>query len=178
MDALVELPSGARCAGLAFFGWALPALGAVLLLLRRWLWCSCHVCRAYLTGSWRRDFTNLGKWYAHLLRRSPTGTVHVHVFGCTITANPANVEYMLKTRFDNFPKGKPFTALLGIFNVDGDMWRHQRKVASLELGSVSVQSYAFKIVAQEVETRLMPVLSDGADRGTVLDLQDEFRRFC
>ncbi|XP_040385374.1 cytochrome P450 94C1-like [Oryza brachyantha] len=183
MDAL---PWGARCAGLVFFGCALcvAALGVVLLLLRRWPWCSCHVCRAYLTGSWRRDFTNLGDWYAHLLRRSPTGTVHVHVLGCTVTANPANVEYMLKTRFDNFPKGKPFAALLGdllgdgIFNVDGDMWRHQRKMASLELGSVSVRSYAFKIVAQEVETRLMPVLSDAADRGAVLDLQDVFRRFA
>ncbi|KAL5206460.1 hypothetical protein ABZP36_034669 [Zizania latifolia] len=182
----IELPWGARCAALAFFGFSLcmSALSVVLLLVRRWPWCSCHVCRAYLMRSWARDFTNLGDWYAHLLRQSPTGTVHVHVLGCTVTANPANVEYMLKTRFDNFPKGKPFAALLGdllgngIFNVDGAAWRHQRKMASLELGSVAVRSYAYKIVAQEVETRLMPVLADAADRGTVLDLQDVFRRFA
>ncbi|XP_006662735.2 cytochrome P450 94C1 [Oryza brachyantha] len=186
MDATVELSWGARCAGLAFFGFSLcvAALGVVLLLARRWPWCSCHVCRAYLTGSWAREFTNLGDWYAHLLRLSPTGTVHVHVLGCTVTANPANVEYMLKTRFDNFPKGKPFAALLGdllgngIFNVDGGAWRHQRKMASLELGSVAVRSYAYKIIAQEVDARLMPVLTDAADRGAVLDLQDVFRRFA
>ncbi|KAF0896506.1 hypothetical protein E2562_024364 [Oryza meyeriana var. granulata] len=185
MDSM-ELSWGARCAGLAFFGFSLclAALGVVLLLVRRWPWCSCHVCRAYLTGSWAREFTNLGDWYAHLLRQSPTGTVHVHVLGCTVTANPANVEYMLKTRFDNFPKGKPFAAILGdllgngIFNVDGEAWRHQRKMASLELGSVAVRSYAYKIIAKEVETRLMPVLDDAADRGTVLDLQDVFRRFA
>uniref|UniRef100_A0A0E0MJN4 Cytochrome P450 n=1 Tax=Oryza punctata TaxID=4537 RepID=A0A0E0MJN4_ORYPU len=185
MDA-VELPWGARCAAAAFFVFSLwvAALGVVLLLLRRWPWCGCHVCRAYLTGSWRREFTNLSDWYADLLRRSPTGTVHVHVLGCTVTANPANVEYMLKTRFDNFPKGKPFAVLLGdllghgIFNVDGDAWRHQRKMASLELGSVAVRSYAYKIVGQEVETRLMPVLADAADSGAVLDLQDVFRRFA
>ncbi|VAH53631.1 unnamed protein product [Triticum turgidum subsp. durum] len=141
----MELSWGARCAGLAFFSLSIfsVALAAVLLLVRRWPnpWCGCHVCRAYLTGSWAKDFTNLADWYAHLLRESPTGTVQFHVLGCTVTANPANVEYMLKTRFDNFPKGKRFAALLGdllgagIFNVDGDAWRHQRKMASLQLGS-------------------------------------------
>jgi cytochrome P450 len=166
------------------FSLCLVALALVLLLVRRWPWCSCHVCRAYLTGSWAKDFTNLGDWYAHLLRESPTGTVHVHVLGCTVTANPANVEYMLKTNFDNFPKGKTFSALLGdllghgIFNVDGDAWRHQRKLASLELGSVAVRSYAYKIIAQEVQARLIPVLADAADGGAVVDLQDVFRRFA
>ncbi|KAJ1264743.1 hypothetical protein BS78_08G024700 [Paspalum vaginatum] len=176
----------AQCAGMAFFAASvcLVALGLVLLLARRWPWCSCHVCRAYLTGSWARDFPNLADWYAHLLRESPTGTVHVHVLGCTVTANPANVEYMLKTNFDNFPKGKAFAALLGdllgggIFNVDGHAWRHQRKMASLELGSVAVRSYAYKIIAQEVGARLLPALASAADAGDVIDLQDVFRRFA
>ncbi|GJN13775.1 hypothetical protein PR202_gb00518 [Eleusine coracana subsp. coracana] len=170
---------------MAFFAFAflLTTLGVVLLLVRRWPWCSCHVCRAYLTGSWAKESTNLGDWYAHLLRQSPTCTVHVHVLGCTVTANPANVEYMLKTNFDNFPKGKKFAELLGdllgggIFNIDGDAWRHQRKMASLELGSVNVRSYAFNIIAEEITTRLMPVLAEAAEKGTVLDLQDVFRRF-
>ncbi|KAL6595581.1 hypothetical protein ACP70R_047921 [Stipagrostis hirtigluma subsp. patula] len=186
MDAAMELSWAARCSAMAFFGFSfcLAALGVVLLLVRRWPWCSCHVCRAYLTGSWARDFANLGDWYAHLLRESPTGTVHVHVLGCTVTANPANVEYMLRTNFDNFPKGRPFAALLGdllgggIFNVDGDAWRRQRKMASLELGSVAVRSYAYKIIAQEVEARLLPVLAGAADDGAVVDLQDVFRRFA
>uniref|UniRef100_A0A0D9XWY4 Cytochrome P450 n=1 Tax=Leersia perrieri TaxID=77586 RepID=A0A0D9XWY4_9ORYZ len=187
MDGVTEeLPWCARWAALAFFVFSLSmaALGVVLLLLRRWPWCSCHVCRSYLTGSWKKEFPNLGDWYADLLRRSPTGTVTIHVLGCTVTANPANVEYMLKTRFDNFPKGKPFAEILGdllgggIFNVDGDAWRHQRKMASLELGSVAVRSYAYKIVAGEVTSRLMPVLADAADAGKVLDLQDVFRRFA
>ncbi|XP_066356703.1 cytochrome P450 94C1-like [Miscanthus floridulus] len=180
------LPWAAQCASMALFASSLclVALALVLMLLRRWPWCSCHVCRAYLTGSWVRDFTNLGDWYAHLLRESPTGTVHVHVLGCTVTANSANVEYMLKTNFDNFPKGKTFSALLGdllgrgIFNVDGHAWRHQRKMASLELGSVAVRSYAFGIIAQEVEARLIPLLAAAADAGAVVDLQDVFRRFA
>ena len=41
---------------------------------------------------------------------------------------------------------------------------------------VNVRSYAFKIIAEEITTRLMPVLAEAADKGSVLDLQDVFRR--
>ncbi|KAM0910332.1 hypothetical protein ACQ4PT_014227 [Festuca glaucescens] len=185
MEAM-DLSWGARCAGAVYLVLSLcvVALGVVLQIIRRWPWCRCHVCRAYMTGSWAREFTNLCDWYAHLLRESPTQTIDIHVLGCTVTANPDNVEHMLKVGFDNFPKGKPFAAILGdllgggIFNVDGDAWSHQRKMASFELGSVAVRSHAYKIVAQEVETRLMPVLAGAADGGLVIDLQDVFRRFA
>ncbi|KAF8395373.1 hypothetical protein HHK36_019319 [Tetracentron sinense] len=156
----------------------------LLFLLRLKLWCNCDVCRSFLTSSWSFEFDNLCDWYTHLLRKSPTQTIHIHVLGNTITANPDNVEYMLKTRFENYPKGKPFSKILGdflgrgIFNVDGDSWRFQRKMASLELGSVSIRSYAFEIVTTEIKSRLIPLLSSvsGKEDG-VLDLQDVFRRF-
>ncbi|XP_052184806.1 cytochrome P450 94C1-like [Diospyros lotus] len=160
-------------------------LFAVLLLVQRLIrpWCDCDVCRSYLSRSWTSEFDNLCDWYAHLLRKSPTGTIHVHVLGNIITANPENVEYMLKTRFENYPKGKPFSAILGdllgrgIFNVDGDSWKFQRKMASLELGSVSIRLHAFDIVTSEIQSRLLPLLSSAAnDENLVLDLQDVFRR--
>ncbi|THU53828.1 hypothetical protein C4D60_Mb10t18530 [Musa balbisiana] len=172
---------------LVFFSFAVgfALFSMLLLLLRKRRWCTCHVCRAYLSSSWAAEFDNLCDWHAHLLRESPTGTIHVHVLGSTITANPTNVEYMLKTRFDNFPKGKGFSALLGdllgdgIFNVDGDSWRFQRKMASLALGSISVRSYALGIVSSEISRKLLPLLSSVADRRDgVVDLQDVFRRFA
>ncbi|XP_056168911.1 cytochrome P450 94C1-like [Syzygium oleosum] len=146
--------------------------------------CNCDVCTAYLSSSWTKEFDNLCDWYTHLLRKSPTGTIHVHVLGNVVTANPDNVHHMLRTRFDNYPKGKPFSAILGdllgrgIFNVDGNSWKFQRKMASLELGSVSIRAYAFEVVASEIKNRLVPLLSSvcGKDDG-VLDLQDVFRRF-
>ncbi|KAG2327374.1 hypothetical protein Bca4012_036378 [Brassica carinata] len=147
-------------------------------------YCNCEICHAYLTSSWRNDFVNLGDWYAHLLRRSPTSTIKVHVLNSVVTANPSNVEHILKTRFHNYPKGKQFSAILGdllgrgIFNSDGDTWRFQRKLASLELGSVSVRVFAHEIVRTEIETRLIPVLNSfSTEPGSVLDLQDVFRRF-
>ncbi|KAG2674467.1 hypothetical protein I3760_13G137200 [Carya illinoinensis] len=156
----------------------------LIFILRLKPWCNCQVCRSYLSSSWAKEFGNLADWYTHLLQKSPTGTIHVHVLGNTITANPENVEHILKTRFDNYPKGKPFSVILGdllghgIFNVDGDSWRFQRKMASLELGSVSVRSYALEIVSSEIQSRLVPLLlSVAGKQDGVLDLQDVFRRF-
>ncbi|KAL7173907.1 hypothetical protein ACSBR2_033212 [Camellia fascicularis] len=161
-------------------------LFSLLLFILRLIkpWCNCEICRSYVTQSWSSEFDNLCDWYTHLLRKSLTGTIHIHVLSNTITANPENVEHILKTRFENYPKGKSFSAILGdllgkgIFNVDGDSWKFQRKMASLELGSVSIRSYAFEIVSSEIQTRLIPLLSShAAQKGNILDLQDVFRRF-
>ncbi|KAL5717085.1 12-hydroxyjasmonoyl-L-amino acid 12-hydroxylase [Ranunculus cassubicifolius] len=156
----------------------------LLFILRLNFWCSCDVCRSYVSMKWLHEFQNLCDWYTHLVRKSSTHTIHIHVLNNTITANPDNVEYMLKTNFDNYPKGKPFSTILGdllgrgIFNVDGDSWKFQRKMASLELGSVSIRSYAFDIVNNEIHDRLIPLLSSIANNlDKSLDLQDVFRRF-
>ncbi|KZV48120.1 hypothetical protein F511_28762 [Dorcoceras hygrometricum] len=152
-------------------------------ILRLKPWCSCEVCQSFLTSSWTLRFDNLCDWYSHLLANSPTGTIHVHVLNNVITSNTENVEHMLKTKFHNYPKGKPFSTILGdllgrgIFNVDGDLWKFQRKMASLELGSFSVRSYAFQIVTTEIQSKLIPLLSDQANSNDLLDLQDVFRRF-
>lgn len=169
-----------------FLPFLLLFLSSLLLLysikLKRGWWCNCEICDAYLTLSWSKQFHNLCDWYSHLLKNSPGKTIHIHVLGNTITANPDNVEYILKTRFENFPKGKPFSMILGdllgrgIFNVDGDLWRFQKKMASLELDRFSIRSYAFEIINYEINHRLVPLLSStGVDR--ILDLQDIFRRF-
>nr|XP_016445783.1 PREDICTED: cytochrome P450 94C1-like [Nicotiana tabacum] len=152
-------------------------------ILRLKFWCKCEICNSYISASWSSKFTNLCDWYTLLLKESPTRTIHIHVLGNTITANPENVEYMLKTRFENFPKGKTFSTILGdflgrgIFNVDGDLWKFQRKMASLELGRSSIRSYAFEVIHNEIQQRLLPLLACVANKDEILDLQDVFRRF-
>ncbi|GFP97063.1 cytochrome p450 94c1 [Phtheirospermum japonicum] len=154
----------------------------IRLLKTRVFCCNCEICKTYIESRWSLQFPNLCDWYTHLLKSSPTHTVHIHVLNNTITANPDNVEYMLKTRFDNFPKGKPFSVILGdflgrgIFNVDGDSWSFQRKMASLELGRVSIRAYSFLIVTQEINRRLLPILEATCSKNETLDLQDVFRR--
>jgi cytochrome P450 len=126
-------------------------------------------------------------WYTDLLSNSPTKTIVVHRLGSrriVVTANPTNIEYMLKTRFNNFPKGKPFTEILGdllgcgIFNVDGDLWSTQRKLASHEFSTKSLREFVVKTLEDEVNHRLIPLLESASECNKVLDLQEILRRFA
>ncbi|KAL2330411.1 hypothetical protein Fmac_017992 [Flemingia macrophylla] len=53
--------------------------------------------------------------------------IYLRTCRMVVMANLSNVEYILKTNFANFPKGKPFTEILNdllacsIFNVDSDL---------------------------------------------------------
>lgn len=141
--------------------------------------CKCEICQSFITSSWREKFSNLPDWYTRLLANSPTKTIHIHILNNTIIANPKNVEYILRTNFDNYPKGKAMSTILGdllgqgIFVVDGEHWRFQRKLASLELGSVSVRAYAQEVVGKEIKDHLVPILMTKS----IIDLADVFKRF-
>ncbi|KAM3253372.1 cytochrome 94B3 [Capsicum annuum] len=124
-------------------------------------------------------------WYTHLLNKSPTKTIVIDRLGAPrtiITANPHNVEYMLKTNFDNFPKGKPFNEILGdflgngIFNVDGEMWYKQRKMVSHEFTAKSLRDYVVNALKEEVENKLLPMLDLMEAEIRAFDLQDLLKR--
>ncbi|KAL2546670.1 Cytochrome [Forsythia ovata] len=126
-------------------------------------------------------------WYTQLLSEFKTQTIVVQRFGAprtVVTANPNNVEYILKTNFENFPKGKPFTDLLGdflgvgIFNVDGEKWSLQRKLASHGFSVNSLREFVVKILEDEVKNRLLPVLENAAENNIILDMQEVLRRFA
>ncbi|KOM58253.1 hypothetical protein LR48_Vigan11g128700 [Vigna angularis] len=124
-------------------------------------------------------------WYTEHIAQSPTHTIVVHRLGArrtVVTANPRNVEYILKTNFGNFPKGKPFTEILGdllgcgIFNVDGELWQVQRKLASHEFSTRSLKDFIVKTLQEEVQHRLIPLLEQASREKDVIDLQDVLRR--
>eukprot|EP01018_Ginkgo_biloba_P035401 Gb_16936 [translate_table: standard] len=127
------------------------------------------------------------EWVTEMLRQSPTQTIVVERLGgitTVFTANPSNVQHILKTRFHNYPKGEPFTAILhdllgrGIFNADGDSWKFQRKVASYEFSSRSLRNFTLDVVRGEVADRLLPLLRTASERGSVVDMQDILQRFA
>ncbi|KAJ4972358.1 hypothetical protein NE237_005457 [Protea cynaroides] len=80
------------------------------------------------------------------------------------TAEPRNVEHILKTNHDNYSKGSYHTEILGdlfghgIFNANGDSWRQQRKIASFEFSTRVLRDFScavFRIKAAKlVETIL------------------------
>ncbi|KAL2320293.1 hypothetical protein Fmac_029262 [Flemingia macrophylla] len=125
-------------------------------------------------------------WYTELLSHATTNTIVVQRLGARrtiVTANPHNVEYILKTNFINFPKGKPFTEILGdflgqgIFNVDGELWLSQRKLASHEFSTKSLRDFFMQTLEREVCERLLPVLEVLSNENKVVDLQELLGRF-
>ncbi|XP_010045498.2 LOW QUALITY PROTEIN: cytochrome P450 94B3 [Eucalyptus grandis] len=137
--------------------------------------------------SFYRNRSHLLDWYTDLLSGSPTRTIVIHRLGAcrtVVTANPDNVEHVLRANFHNYPKGVPFTSILGdllgcgIFNVDGPLWSTQRKLASHEFSTNSLRDFVVRTLEAEVENRLLPLLQDYADTDRTLDLQDLLRRFA
>ncbi|KAL9686070.1 hypothetical protein QQ045_023525 [Rhodiola kirilowii] len=126
-------------------------------------------------------------WSTNILQRSPNhtscffrpGKIHG-----VLTAYPANVEHMLKTNFDNYPKGHRFIFLLedflgdGIFNVDANLWKLQRKTASYEFNTKSLRNFVMETVGLEISTRLIPLLKNASHSNRVFDLQDVLERFA
>ncbi|PKA48645.1 Cytochrome P450 86A1 [Apostasia shenzhenica] len=84
----------------------------------------------------------------------------------TVTANPRNIEHVLRTRFENYPKGpiwqSAFHDLLGrgIFNSDGDTWLLQRKTAALEFTTRTLRQAMARWANRSIKNRLWPILSD------------------
>ncbi|XP_021759411.1 cytochrome P450 94B3-like [Chenopodium quinoa] len=136
--------------------------------------------------SFYKNRKRLLNWYTDLLSESSTQTIVVSRLGerkVIVTANPKNVEYILKTNFSNFPKGQSFTEVLGdllgngIFNVDGELWANQRKLASHEFTTKSLREFVVRILEEEVDARLIPLLQLAAHENRIIDLQEILKRF-
>ncbi|XP_040385148.1 cytochrome P450 94B3-like [Oryza brachyantha] len=137
-----------------------------------------------------RNRRRLLGWYTALLAASPSQTIVVDRLGArrtVVTANPANVEHVLKGNFGNYPKGKPFTEVLGdllgggIFNVDGEMWYRQRKMVSHEFSARVLRETVGAALEREARARLVPALdaaaAGGGGGGGVVDMQELLRQF-
>ncbi|KAL3522333.1 hypothetical protein ACH5RR_015167 [Cinchona calisaya] len=96
----------------------------------------------------------------------------------TVTCNPKNIEHILRTRFDNYPKGPTwqtaFHDLLGqgIFNSDGETWLIQRKTAALEFTTRTLRQAMNRWVNRTIRTRLWVILEKASKEHIAVDLQD------
>ncbi|OEL12967.1 Cytochrome P450 94A1 [Dichanthelium oligosanthes] len=126
-------------------------------------------------------------WCTDVLKHDPTHTMSFKALGLTggaITANPVNVEHILKANFANYPKGDLTVSMLqdflghGIFNSDGEQWLWQRKAASYEFSKRSLRNFVVDAVRFEVVERLLPLLDRAQRDGRTLDVQDVLERFA
>ncbi|KAI5647232.1 hypothetical protein M9H77_33237 [Catharanthus roseus] len=96
----------------------------------------------------------------------------------TVTCDPKNLEHILKTRFDNYPKGPTWQAVFhdllgqGIFNSDGDTWLFQRKTAALEFTTRTLRQAMARWVNRAIKTRFCPILKSAQVQCKPVDLQD------
>ncbi|KAK4348220.1 hypothetical protein RND71_034559 [Anisodus tanguticus] len=125
-------------------------------------WISDVLCR--MNGT----FTFRGPWFTNL--------------NCVVTSDPRNLEYLLKTKFSNFPKGDYFRSTVrdllgdGIFSADDEIWQKQRKTASIEFHSAMFKNMTTDSLLELVHSRLLPVLEDSIKESIPIDLQDVLLR--
>ncbi|OVA20553.1 Cytochrome P450 [Macleaya cordata] len=100
-----------------------------------------------------------------------------------LTVDPSTIEYMLKTRFDNFPKGQyfreRFSDLLGdgIFNADDELWKEQRQAATSQMHSSRFIEHSYRTIQDLVHQKLLKLINKLVKSGEMIDLQDLLLRF-
>ncbi|KAF5727171.1 cytochrome P450 704B1 [Tripterygium wilfordii] len=132
-----------------------------------------------LVGAAIEQFVNYDRMHDWLVKYlSETRTVVVPMPWTTYTyiADPANVEHVLKTNFANYPKGETYHSYMevllgdGIFNVDGELWRKQRKTASFEFASRNLRDFS-TLVFREYTMKLSSILSEASFNNHEVDMQ-------
>ncbi|XP_041013888.1 cytochrome P450 86B1-like [Juglans microcarpa x Juglans regia] len=140
-----------------------------------------------ITPSILLHINNLYDWMTESLIKAG-GTFHFRgvwiggVFGI-MTADPSNIEYMLKSKLENFPKGKyyreRFSDFLGdgIFNADDELWKGQRRIATSEMHSRFFVERSFQTMKDLVHQKLLKVLEKLSESEGRFDLQGVLLRF-
>ncbi|PHT39856.1 CytochromeC1 [Capsicum baccatum] len=97
------------------------------------------------------------------------------------TSDPLNVEYILKTNFDNYGKGWYNYNILqdllgdGIFTLDGDKWRKQRKLSSHEFSARVSRDFSSVVFRKNV-AKFAHILSEAVKSNEIVDIQDLFMK--
>ncbi|XP_072963442.1 cytochrome P450 704C1-like isoform X2 [Typha angustifolia] len=137
-----------------------------------------------IAGTIFHQYLNLHRlldYQTDLSRRYKTFRILTPFCNYVFTVDPNNVEYILKTNFANYGKGELTYDIMrdllgdGIFAVDGEKWRHQRKIASYEFSAKVLRDYS-SAVFRENATELAGIVSDMALSNQMMDMQELFMK--
>ncbi|KAF5947625.1 hypothetical protein HYC85_013582 [Camellia sinensis] len=123
-------------------------------------------------------FNRLFNYQTSLARKYSTYRLITPFKSDVYTADPVNVEYILKTKFSNYGKGKFNSNLMrdlfgdGIFAVDGEKWRHQRKLASYEFSTKVLRDFSATVFRTNA-AKLASDISIAATTKQMIDLQEK-----
>ncbi|KAH9291501.1 hypothetical protein KI387_043309 [Taxus chinensis] len=100
-----------------------------------------------------------------------------------VTSNPANLEYILKKDFANFPSGPYVKDVFydifgdGLFTADDELWKRQRKAVAMALSSATFRDRNLFVLHKIVQEKLLPALRLAKEKKAEIDLQDILLRF-
>lgn len=169
----------------------LPALSWALALMfaaASWLWAHRWIQRASKdpkTWPFIGSQFEASKNYDRLLDWTSEFFSHDHrtvkmSFLCRrsfLTVDPANVEYILKTNFHNFPKGAESHKRLydmlgsGILNTDGKTWKTHRKITSAEFSVKKLKALS-TTTYRKGALKLVELLETSVKTNRTVDIQD------
>ncbi|KAL0798658.1 hypothetical protein Bca101_053833 [Brassica carinata] len=97
------------------------------------------------------------------------------------TVDPANIHHILSSNFSNYIKGPEMREIFdvygdAIFNSDGELWKNLRMSSQVMLNHQGFQNYTMSITTSKLKDVFLPLFSRFSEEGTVVDLQDVFRR--
>lgn len=121
-------------------------------------------------------FKKLHDYHTQLAKTHPTFRLLTPNQSELYTIDIRNIEHVLKTKFDKYSKGKYNQDIVnelfgeGIFAVDGDKWRQQRKVASYEFSTRVLRDFSCSVFRRNA-AKLVRVISEFSHQGLVFDMQ-------
>ncbi|CAN6480322.1 unnamed protein product [Victoria cruziana] len=123
-----------------------------------------------------RHYGRLYDYHTELSSKLKTYRILYPLSSAIYTSDPVNIEHVLKTKFSTYPKGEESYQILkdllgdGIFNVDGDPWRYQRKLASYEFSRRAIMDFSSNIFRSKA-AELVQHLSVFASTRQAIDMQ-------
>ncbi|KAI7737905.1 hypothetical protein M8C21_032169, partial [Ambrosia artemisiifolia] len=127
------------------------------------------------------NFKRLHHYMTDLAAKYKTFRMISPLHGEIYTTDPAIVEYILKTNFENYGKGKYTHEWLGdflgdgIFTVDGDKWREQRKLSSHEFSTKVLRDFS-SVTFRKNAIKVGNIFSAAANSNQVVDINDLFMK--
>lgn len=127
----------------------------------------------------------LHDWFAELSEQFDTKPFALHMPGkadLVVISSPSHFEGVQKSFADNFIKGANFhdmlSDLLGdsLFIVNGDQWKHQRRILAKLFSTRSLRCHMAPIVQRQTKN-LLKIVGSAANSGELVSLSDLMHQF-
>lgn len=134
----------------------------------------------------RANLDRLHDWHLTMFRQLKASVFQVCLPGmapAVFLHSPENIEYFMKTNFENFVKAGFFRTNMGdvlgdgIFVADGESWREKRKVASHMFSEKVLRDDMHRIFAAHARKVIKIIRERSVNAGAHIDLQTIFFQF-